>query len=114
VSNLALAHESEPNAGRNEIKKGNTPESLPEISFRAALILQQKSAFSLNDSHAFNRADDAYTQDWQRDTASRWNLNKKTSRTSLHLLRLHIAFIFVLCASVAFEVTQLSALKSDN
>jgi hypothetical protein len=114
VSNLGLAHESEPDAGRNEIKKGNTLELLQEFSFRTALILQQKSAFSLNDSHAFNRADDAYTQDWQRDTASRWNLNKKTSRTSLHLLRLHIAFIFVLCASVAFEATQLSALKSDN
>jgi hypothetical protein len=28
----------------------------------AALILLQKSAFSLNDSHAFNRADDAHTQ----------------------------------------------------
>ena len=114
MSNLALAHEPEPTAGRNEIKKGNTPESLKEISFRAALILQQKSAFSLNDSHAFNRADDAYTQDWQRDTASRWNLNKKTSRTSLHLLRLHIAFIFVLCPSVSLQGTQLSAIKSDN
>jgi hypothetical protein len=114
VSNLATAHDSKSPAGQNEIKKRNTPGLLQEFSFRAALILQQKSAFSLNDSHAFNRADDAYTQDWQRDTASRWNLNKKTSRTSLHLLRLHIAFIFVLCASVAFEVTQLSALKSDN
>jgi hypothetical protein len=85
-----------------------------KFSFRGALILQQKNTFSLNDSHAFNRADDAHTQDWQRDTVSRWNLNKKTSSTSLHLLRLHIAFIFVLCASVAFEVTQLSAFKSDN
>jgi hypothetical protein len=80
----------------------------------AALILQQKSAFSLNDSHAFNRAEHAYTQHWQRDAISRWNLRKKASSTSLDLLRLHIAFIFVLCPSVAVEVTRLSAFKSDN
>ena len=35
--------------------------------FLAALILQQKSAFSLNDSHAFNRAKHANKQHWQHD-----------------------------------------------
>ncbi len=34
---------------------------------------------------------------------------EKASLTSLDLLRLHMAFIFVLCASVAIEVTRLSA-----
>jgi hypothetical protein len=75
----------------------------------AALILWQKSAFSLNDSHAFNRAKHANKQHWQHNPLSRWNLREKASTTSLDLLRLHMAFIFVLCASVAVEVTQLSA-----
>jgi hypothetical protein len=85
-----------------------------DLFFAAALILLQKSSFSLNDSHAFNRADTAHKQHWQQDAITRWNFCKKASRISLHLLRLHIAFIFVLCPSVALEVTQLSALKSDN
>jgi lipopolysaccharide/colanic/teichoic acid biosynthesis glycosyltransferase len=80
----------------------------------AALILLQKSSFSLNDSHAFNRPDEPHTQHWQQDAVTRWNFRKKASRISLHLLRLHIAFIFVLCASVAVLVTRLSAIKSDN
>ncbi len=42
---------------------------------------------------------------------ARWNLCEKASTTSLDLLRLHMAFIFVLCASVAVEVTQLSAIN---
>src|ERR1700722_12306808 len=66
------------------------------------------NTFSLNDSHAFNRANHTYTQHWQRDAVSRWNLKQKASRTSLPLPRLHSAFLFVLCASVAVEVTQLS------
>jgi hypothetical protein len=39
---------------------------------------------------------------------------KEQASPSLDLLRLHIAFIFVLCASVADEVMRLSAFKSDN
>ena len=39
---------------------------------------------------------------------------KKSDSISLDLLRLHIAFIFVVCVSVADEVMQLSAFKSDN
>jgi hypothetical protein len=85
-----------------------------DLFFAAALILLQKSSFSLNDSHAFNRADKAHTQHWQQDAVTRWNFCKKASRISLHLLRLHIAFIFVLCPSVSVQVTQLSAIKSDN
>jgi hypothetical protein len=63
----------------------------------------------LNDSHAFNRAKHANKQHWQHNRLSRWNQQEKASTTSLDLPRLHIAFIFVLCASVAVEVTQLSA-----
>jgi hypothetical protein len=77
--------------------------------FLAALILQQKSVFSLNDSHAFNRAKHTNRQHWQHNPLWRWNMSEKASPTSLDLLRLHMAFIFVLCASVAVEVTQLSA-----
>jgi hypothetical protein len=84
------------------------------FNFEAALILLQKNAFSLNDSHAFNRVEHTYTQHWQRDAVPRWNCKQKASRISLPLPRLHSAFLFVLCASVAVEVTQLSALKSDN
>jgi hypothetical protein len=40
--------------------RGRVP--LRDFYFGAALILLQKGAFSLNDSHAFNRADDAYRQ----------------------------------------------------
>jgi hypothetical protein len=65
----------------------------------AALILLQKNAFSLNDSHAFNRADHAYPQHWQHDAVLRWNCCQKAAIVSLDLLRLHMAFIFVLCAS---------------
>jgi hypothetical protein len=72
-----------------------------DLFFEAALILLQKSSFSLNDSHAFNRANNAHRQHWQPDAVTRWNFCKKASRTSLHLLRLHIAFIFVLCPSVS-------------
>jgi hypothetical protein len=68
----------------------------------------------LNDSHAFNRANTAHKQHWQQDAVTRWNFCKKASRTSLDLLRLHIAFLFVLCPSVSEQVTQLSAIKSDN
>ncbi len=71
-----------------------------ENLFAAALIVLQKSSFSLNDSHSFNRADTAHQQHWQQDAISRWNFCKKASSTSLDLLRLHIAFIFVLCPSV--------------
>ena len=74
----------------------------------------QKSSFSLNNSHAFNRADNAHKQRWQADAVMRWNFCKKASRTSLDLLRLHDAFLFVLCPSVSEQVTQLSALNSDN
>jgi hypothetical protein len=72
-----------------------------DLFFVAALILLQKSSFSLNDSHAFNRPDSAHRQHWQEDAVTRWNFCKKASRISLHLLRLHIAFIFVLCPSVS-------------
>jgi hypothetical protein len=82
--------------------------------FGTALILEQKRAFSLNDSHAFNRADHAHKQHWQQDAMTRWNLRRKSSSTSLDFLRLHIAFIFVLCGSFADEGMQLSAFKSDN
>ena len=51
----------------------------------------------------------ANKQHWQHNPRSRWNLREKANVTSLDLLRLHMAFIFVLCASVAVEVTQLSA-----
>jgi hypothetical protein len=68
----------------------------------------------LNDSHAFNRAEHAYTQYWQHAALLRWNLIEKASTTSLDLPRLHIAQLFVLCASVADEVMRLSAFKSDN
>jgi hypothetical protein len=85
-----------------------------EIFFRAALIMKQKSRFSVSDSHAFNRADTADPQHWQHNAILRWNFCKKASGTSLDLLRLHMAFIFVLCASVCVLVTQLSAIKSDN
>jgi hypothetical protein len=85
-----------------------------DLFFVAALILLQKSSFSLNNSHAFNRANTAHKQHWQQDAVMRWNFCKKASHTSLHLLRLHSAFLFVLCASVSVRVTQLSAIKSDN
>jgi hypothetical protein len=85
-----------------------------DLFFSAALILLQKSIFSLNDSHAFNRPDKPHKQHWQRDAAKRWNFYKKASTTSLDLLRLHIALRFVLCPSVFLQVTQLSAIKTDN
>jgi hypothetical protein len=72
-----------------------------DLFFMAALILLQKSSFSLNNSHAFNRANRVHTQRWQHDAVKRWNFCKNASRISLHLLRLHIAFIFVLCPSVS-------------
>jgi hypothetical protein len=90
-------------------KKRRTKQRGAIFYFWAALILQQKSAFSLNDSHAFNRAKHANRQHWQYNPRSRWNLREKASITSLDLPRLHMAFIFVLCASVAVEVTRLSA-----
>jgi hypothetical protein len=76
--------------------------------------VKQKSCFSLNDSHSFNRAATAHLQHWQRDAVLRWNFSTKSSGTSLDLPRLHMAFIFVLWASVALRVTQLSAIKSDT
>src|SRR5271154_3253294 len=82
--------------------------------FAAALIVKQKSCFSLNDSHSFNRAANAHPQHWQHGAVFRWNFSKKSSSTSLDLPCLHTAFIFVLCASVALRVTQLSAIKPDN
>src|ERR1700690_2876354 len=85
-----------------------------DLFFAVALILLQKSSFSLNNSHAFNRADTAHKQRWQEDAVKRWNFCKKARRTSLDLLRLHSAFLFVLCPSVSVRVTQLSAIKSDN
>jgi hypothetical protein len=85
-----------------------------DLFFEAALIPLQKSSFSLNDSHSFNRPDNVHTQHWQQDAVRRWNFCKKASSTSLDLLRLHIAFLFVLCPSVSVQVTQLSAIKSDN
>jgi hypothetical protein len=69
----------------------------------AALILQQKTCFSLNDSHAFNRLEAAYRQHWQQDTATRWNFCKKSPSISLDVLRCHIAFLFVLCPSVCVQ-----------
>jgi hypothetical protein len=72
-----------------------------DLFFAAALIPLQKSSFSLNDSHAFNRADNAHRQHWQQDAQKRWNFCKKASSTSLDLLRLHIAFLFVLCPSIS-------------
>jgi hypothetical protein len=77
-----------------------------DLFFAAALILLQKSSFSLNNSHAFNRADTAHKQRWQEDAVTRWNFCKKASRTSLDLLRLHDAFLFVLCPSVSVRVTH--------
>jgi hypothetical protein len=74
-----------------------------DFFFSAALILLQKSSFSLNDSHAFNRSDTAHEQHWQHDAVTRWNFCKKTSRTSLDLLRLQSAFLFVLCPSVSVQ-----------
>jgi hypothetical protein len=85
-----------------------------DLFFVAALILLQKISFSLNNSHAFNRANTSHKQHWQQDAVMRWNFCKKASHTSLHLLRLHSAFLFVLCPSVSLRVTQLSAIKSDN
>ena len=96
-------------------QKENTGErDSPENFFGAALIVKQKSGFSLSDSHSFNRADTANPQHWQYNAILRWNFFKKASSTSLDLLRLHMAFIFVLCASVCVLVTQQSAIKSDN
>jgi hypothetical protein len=93
-------------------------EGLPLICchlfFASALILQQKIGFSLNYSHPFNRPRIANKQHWQRDAVNRWNLCRKESNTSLHLLRLHDAFLFVLCASVAVRASRLSAFKSDT
>jgi hypothetical protein len=100
-------------SGSNRYGKLKADEAVRErvrfFYFMAALILQQKSVFSLNDSHAFNRSDHAYAQHWQYDALSRWNLREKASSTSLDLPRLHTAFIFVLCASVADVGKQLSA-----
>jgi len=92
----------------------NAREKIGNYFFAAALIVKQKSCFSLNDSHSFNRAAAAHPQHWQHDAVLRWNFCKKSSGTSLDLPRLHVAFIFVLCASVALRVTQLSAIKSDH
>ncbi len=72
-----------------------------QLFFPAALLAQQKSAFSLNDSHSFNRRNHAHTQHWQHDAALRWNFSQKASFTSLVLLRLHSAVLFVLCPSVS-------------
>jgi hypothetical protein len=75
VSNCAFADRSEPAVATepavvssrveelNKVKKvEDAGRQVSKFYFAAALILQQKSAFSLNDSHSFNRAEYAYTQ----------------------------------------------------
>jgi hypothetical protein len=72
-----------------------------QLFFSTALRAQQNGVFSLNDSHSFNRGNHAHTQHWQHDATLRWNFSQKASITSLVLLRLHSAVMFVLCPSVS-------------
>ncbi len=89
-----------PVGGESQKRNGANQEGR-QLFFWAALLAQQKSAFSLNDSHSFNRRNYAHPQHWQHDAALRWNFSQKASFTSLVLLRLHSAVLFVLCPSVS-------------
>src|SRR5580658_7428577 len=74
---------------------------LAKFGLEAAPFLLQTDAFSLSDSHSFNKSHRHDRQCSQWESRNRWNPKLKIIISSLDIPRLHAVLRFVILASVS-------------